>query len=283
MKPAAAILMIVFTATLWGQQQPGAAVGRMKPIEPRKRQLQIGEIDPKRQCAWISKDSQEFDALEKACEAAIRGFDTLPNFVCDMKMVRRQPFKRPEDITAQLRFVDGEEDFSDLKINGLATTVSQLELGVLSRGEFSPPGLTVLDGASSPKFTFRGEERSRTGSFLAFDYRVDRERNQTWIWSIPPYQYKPAFHGVLWIDTKTGLLEHVSLVAEGDEIETFVPTRSVHIATDYALVKIGDLGDYPLPVHSAVKSCDRFNRECSEIVRDFVNCRKFAAKARIVE
>ena len=200
-----------------------------------------------------------------------------------MKMTRKQAWQRPENIIGQLRYVEGEEELSDLKVNGQPTDLAHLEAGVLSSGEFSPPGLSVLSGSSVVQFTFRGEEKSLTGSYLAFDYRVERANNNSWIWHIPPYQYKPGFHGVLWIDKKTGLLEHVSLVAEGDEIESFVPTRSLHVSTDYALVKIGDLGEYQLPIHAEVKSCDRFNHYCSEIVREFVNCRKFAAKARIVE
>ena len=280
---AVAIAMMMLAGLASAQERPATSESSMKPIEAAKPQLRIGDIDPKGQCESISKDRPELEPVEKACEVAVKGHDLLPNFVCDMKMTRKQPWRRLENIVAQLRYIDGEEELSDLKLNGQPTDLAHLEAGVLSTGEFAPPGLSVLGGASTVTFTFRGEEKSQNGPYLAFDYRVDRANNNSWIWHIPPYQYKPGFHGVLWIDKQTGLLEHVSLVAEGSEIETYVPTRSLHVSTDYSVVKLGDLTEYQLPVHAEVKSCDRFNDTCSEIVRDFVNCRKFAAKARIVE
>lgn len=249
------------------------------PAQEQPRDSRSAQIDPKGQCEWIK--GRDLEPVEKACEAAVQDWVTLPNFVCDMRMTRKEPWQRAERISAELRFIEGDEEMSNLTINGKPNE-SLPSTGIWTRGAFAPPGLTVLDGRSSPQFTFRGEETTPTGvKMLVFDYRVEKAKNQAWTWDIPPYKYHPGFHGTLRIDQRSGQLRRVTLVA--DDIDKYVPTLSASEATDYNPVRIGDLGEYLLPVHSEMKSCGRFSPGCAEIVRDFVNCRKFAAKARIVE
>ena len=264
------------------QEQPRPQEPQAPPPQTSAAKSQ-GQIDPPAQCAYITKDHPELAPLEKVCETAVSASETMPSFVCDLRMVRKVPLKRAENITGELRFIDGEEEVSDIKVNGQPVDKKTFESdGVMSRGEFSPPGLSVLDGRSQPQFTFRGEENT-TGSavLLVFDYAIAKANNQAWTWTIPPFQYRPGFHGVLKVDRATGLLAHMSLVA--DDIDKFVPTLSNVITTDYGVIKIGDLGEYQLPLHSTVKSCGRYEYGCTEIQRDFVNCRKFAGKARIIE
>jgi hypothetical protein len=276
MRTAVAMAILVWTIGAGAQAQA-------RPQEPAEQRpgSERGQVDPQGQCGWIAKERPELAPVEKACEAAVQDWDTLPNFVCDMRMTRRQPSKNTEKITAELRFWQGEEEVANLTIDGKRSEGIP-DNGIWSRGEFSPAGLTVLDGRSQPKFIFRGEEKTPAGtSLLVFDYQIAKKANRTWLWNIPPYKYRPGFHGTLRIDKQSGQLRFVSLV--GDDIDAYVPTLSASAKTDYAPVKIGDLGEYLLPAHSEVKSCYRFTPGCSEIVRDFVNCRKFAAKARIVE
>jgi hypothetical protein len=273
-----AISMLVLAAAAVGAAQESPAP--QPPVSQEKLNQERGTVDPQKQCEWIGKEKPELAPVQKACEAAVAGFETLPNFVCDLKMTRKEPLQRPEKITAELRYYEGEEELRDVTINGQATE-KMPDTGIWSRGEFAPPGLSVLDGRSSPQFSFQGEKKSGSTTMMVFDYRIAKAANKAWTWSIPPYQYRPGFHGELRIDKESGLLRSVSLVA--DDIDSYVPTLSASVSMDYAPVRIGDLGEYLLPSHSEVKSCGRFDRRCSEIVRDFVNCRKFAGKARIVE
>jgi hypothetical protein len=276
----AAILLVLLSAAMMAQEQarPAEAPPTVQPPSVKPQ----GQIDPPGQCGWIAKDHPELAPVEKACETAVTASETLPSFVCDLRMVRKEPLKRPENITGELRFIDGEEELSDVKINGQPSNVKALEQGVLSRGEFSPPAFSVLDGRSSPQFIFRGEENTTGASvLLVFDYAIAKANNKAWVWTIPPFQYRPGFHGAIKIDRASGLVTHFTMVA--DDIDKFVPTLSSVITTDYSVIKIGDLGEYQLPVHSTVKSCGRYEPECVQIERSFVNCRKFAGKARIIE
>lgn len=286
MRVATVMSVVVVAAWMvaWGQgeshvSQKQANVGHLDDVAQRQ-DAGRGQVNPKGQCGWIAKERPELAPLENACEAAVAGFETLPNFVCDMKMTRKEPLQRREKITAELRYYEGVEELKNLTVNGEAAE-KMPESGLWSRGEFAPPGLSVLDGRSAPQFSFRGEKKSGRATMLVFEYRIAKAANQSWTWSIPPYHYRPGFHGELRIDKQSGLLRSVSLVA--DDIDGYVPTLSASVSMDYAPVRIGDLGEYLLPAHSEVKSCGRFDHRCSQIVRDFVNCRKFAAKARIVE
>ena len=279
---AAILFVLLSAATVAAQEQPRPTTPQ-PPTQQAPSPSSQGQIDPPGQCGWIAKDHPELAPVEKACETAVSASETLPSFVCDLRMVRKEPYKRTENITGELRFIDGEEDLSDVKVNGQSVDAKTfLNNGVVSRGEFSPPAFSVLDGRSSPQFSFRGEENTTSAAvLLVFDYTVAKANNQGWTWSIPPFQYRPGFHGVIKIDKGSGLVTHFSLVA--DDIDKYVPTLSNVTTTDYAVVKIGDLGEYQLPVHSSVKSCGRYEPGCVEIQRDFVNCRKFAGKARSIE
>jgi hypothetical protein len=278
MKAVVAISVLLVAAAIGAAQETSPAQPAVREEKPNQER---GSVNPQKQCEWIAKERPELAPVQKACEAAVAGFETLPNFVCDMRMTRKEPLRREEKITAQLRFIEGEEELSDLAINGKPSDRLP-ENGSWTQGAFAPPGLTVLDGRSAPQLTFRGEERSPSGAvLLVVDYRVAKAANQSWTWNIPPYQYRPGFHGVLRIDKQSGQLRSVSLVA--DDIDTYVPTLSASETTEYNSVRIGDFGEYLLPVHSEMKSCGRFSPGCSEIVRDFGNCRKFAAKAKIIE
>lgn len=267
------LLLIALAAAATAQQA--------HPPDPGEPAAKVAQVDPKGQCEWIASGKPEMAPLEKACEAAVEGWETLPNFVCDMRMTRREPYRKTDKFTAELRYYQGEEQLQNLTVNGKPTDRIPAG-GVWSRGEFAPPGLSVLDGRSAPAFTFRGEEKSQGGAtLLVFDYKIAKANNKSWTWDIPPYQYRPGFHGVLKIDKQSGHMREVSLMA--DDIDGYVPTLSASATTFYLPVQIGDLGEYLLPVHAEVKSCGRFSPGCTEISRDFVNCRKFAGKARIVE
>ena len=251
------------------------------PPDPAQAGASPGaQVDPQGQCEWISKGKPEMAPLEKACEAAVQGWETLPNFVCDMRVTRREPYRKADKFTAEVRYYEGQEEMQNLTVNGKPS--DSIPGGVWARGEFAPPGLSVLDGRSSPAFTFRGEEKSQGGAtLLVYDYKIAKSANQAWIWDIPPYHYHPGFHGELKVDKQSGRMRQVSLVA--DDIDSYVPTLSQSTTTYYLPVQIGELGEYLLPVHAEVKSCGRFSPGCTEISRDFVNCRKFAGKARIIE
>ena len=280
MKAVIALPMLILLTAMIGAAQATSSAPQPS-VSQEKANQERATVDPQKQCEWIAKEKPELAPVQKACEAAVAGWETLPNFVCDMKMTRKEPFRREEKITAQLRFIEGEEELSDLAINGKPSERLP-ENGSWTQGAFAPPGLTVLDGRSAPQLTFRGEEKSPSGAvLLVVDYRVAKAANQSWTWNIPPYQYRPGFHGVLRIDKQSGQLRSVSLVA--DDIDVYVPTLNATETTEYNNVRIGDLGEYLLPVHSEMKTCGRFSPGCSEILRDFGNCRKFAGKARIIE
>ena len=276
----ASLMSMLFLMAAVSVRAQEATPALQPPANQEKPAQERGTVDPHGQCGWIAKEKPELAPVQKVCESAVAEWDTLPNFVCDMMMTRREPLRREEKITAELRFIEGEEELSGLTINGKPS--DRPAAGNWTQGAFAPPGLSVLDGRSAPTLTFRGEEKSPSGVVtLVFDYQVAKAANQSWTWSIPPYQYRPGFHGVLRIDKQSGQLRSVSLVA--DDIDTYVPTLNASETTEYNSVRIGDFGEYLLPVHSEMKTCGRFSPGCSEIVRDFGNCRKFAGKARIIE
>jgi hypothetical protein len=245
-----------------------------------------GTIDPQRQCAWIAKDRPEFLPLERACVAAVAGFETLPNFVCNMDMSRTQTKASgiasiTERITGIVRFQNGEELLTDVKLNGVAVNEDTIDKSLWAEGEFSPPGLTVLNGRDSPQFQFKAEQSAGGKTDLVFEYKIDKEHSTSWTVNVTGVPYHPAFHGSLWIDRQTGVLRRVTM--EVDNFDDWVPYATLLKDTEYGFVTIEGLGTYLLPTRSVSKACSRTPRGCNEIVKEFKSCRRFAAKARIVE
>lgn len=245
-----------------------------------------GPVDPQRQCAWIARDRPELLPLEHACVTAVGGYETFPNFVCDVEITRLQtapsgsaPIR--DRITGELTFLDGEEHLIDVHINGYAATKAAVDKSMWTEGEFGPPGLTVLSGTDNPQFVFQGEQSVSERTMLVFNYKVDKEHSKSWTVAVGDVPYHPAYHGSLWIDKLTGVVRRVTM--EVDEFEKWVPYATMLNTTEYASVAIAELGTYLLPTRSGSKACWRGVQSCSEIAREFKRCRRFKAKARVVE
>lgn len=244
------------------------------------------------ECGWILRDHPELAPVAAVCTNSMSFYATMPNFVCDLETTRAEvpvqaaaaggnTSRKPNSVvTAEVTFRDGEEKYSDVKVDG-KTAADAAASGMWSRGEFSPPALSVLNGESGPVFTARGEESAGNETYLVFDYRIARENNVSWSWRIADTEYHPGFHGSLWIDKASWQLRRFTM--ESDAVDSWIPYTLVRNNTEYQMVKIAGVGDYLLPVRAESMGCQRGQSDCLRNVIEIRNCRKFAAKARIVE
>jgi hypothetical protein len=242
-------------------------------------------------CEWISRARPELVPVAQACEAAYQMKDSMPNFVCDLKVKRAQvvpprvvpsaTFPRRTDIvTAEVTYLNGKEEFGDVRINNKpADNAEALHASNWTSGEFSPPALIVLAGRSIPTFTFHDEKIVAHAPRLDFDYSVPQQ-NSSWRWTFFGRSYRPAFHGSLSIDKQTGFVRNFTMIADG--LPSDVPYSRVTVSTDYDSVAITGLGVYQLPVRAVITACQRGFRDCDQNVKEFFACRRFAAKARII-
>jgi len=249
-------------------------MGNLQPSTPDPVTLLVGK-----NCEWIFQTQTELAPVAQACEAALRMRESMPNFVCDLKVKREQKGHR-DVVTAEVTYLNGHEQFGSVRINGIPIKdPNAAQARNWTSGEFSPPALAVLEARPIATFAFQGETAVNHAQRLDFDFSVPHP-NEAWLWTFFGRSYNPAFHGSLSIDKRTGFVRNFTMIA--DQLPRDVPYSSVKISTDYDSITIAGLGVYQLPVHAVLDTCQRRSWHCDHNVKEFTGCRRFAAKSRIL-
>lgn len=174
---------------------------------------------------WISQNHSELLAEAQACEAALQMRTSMPNFVCDLKVKRTQMlrtlvgrsksvFGRQDIVTAEVTYLNGQEQFGSVKINGNRTyDADATHTGNWTSGEFSPPALSVLTARPIARFAFHDEKTVPQAQHLDFDFLVPAA-NKAWGWVFAHSVYSPVFHGSLTIDKQTGFVRNFKMIAD---------------------------------------------------------------------
>lgn len=233
-------------------------------------------------CAWMAGDVPHAQSLAGACEFALAIPHRMPNFICEETTLRFRGDTHylADTITASLRYEDGKESFSDVKMNDRKVppaAVNQLS-GLWSTGEFGGNLRSIFDATNKPAFTFLGEKKMGTRSAWAFSYKIAEQRNPRWWLSSDDQKLAPAYSGELWLDEKTGELVMFRLTADG--IPKKFPTQGAETLTAYNDISFGDGTNFVLPVQSVVKT--KYHGVLTTNVLQFRNCHKFQAKSRML-
>lgn len=223
------------------------------------------------------------DPIDLARQAAWEFSQKLPNFICTQLTTRNSSMTRPvnwkyEDrVEAELLYIDGREDYRNLKRNGKPIRKGSPEdTGQWSSGEFGTVLLDILSSSTNATFTRRKGAVFGTTMVDVYDYTV-QQPNSHWQIRYGP-TIKPAYKGSLWIDPKTSRVMRIemSAVKLPDTYEMDV----VEVTVDYGWVKIGT-DRYLLPTRSENLSCRRGTFYCSRNEIEFRDYRKFTAESTI--
>lgn len=283
-------LITVAIAVAWLIAAPGSGFSQTQVVPPSSPQTAV--ISP--QCAWISHEHPDLEPLARVCENAHAMRRTLPNFICDQETKCTYPVPQLSQtqivfreavtvVTAQVTYQDGEERFDNIIIDRHAANSIPANFGMWSEGEFSPLVLSVLNPRTQPELKLRQDESGAAAAYL-FDYRIRKETNAGWSWRLNNREVVPGYHGTILVDKASGQLVRITRIAEASahEIDSSVPYTFVGSEVDYSEARIAELGKFFLPVKSQLVSCERGVKICHRNVLTFKNCRKFAAKSRII-
>ena len=248
------------------------------PAEPEDRARLIGP-PATAPGAPLSDD----DPIEKAREAAYEFSQKLPNFICEQLTSRHSSDQRPvnwryEDrVQAELLYVDGREDYRNLKRNGKPIKKgSPQDTGQWSSGEFGTWLLDIFASNTQAKFTRRTAAMVGTTAVEVYDIAVQQPNSH---WKIMYGRtIQPAYKGSVWIDPKTSRVMRLEMraIKLPDDFEMDVVESTV----EYGWVKIGT-ERYLLPTRSENLSCKRGTFLCSKNEIEFRNYRKFTAESTI--
>ena len=233
-------------------------------------------------CGWIAGEIPHAQSLAGACEFALAIPHRMPNFICEETTGRFREGSRyaVDVISATLRYEDGKESFSDIKLGGKAVppaVVDQLT-GLWSTGEFGGNLQAIFDATNKPVFTFVGEKKMGKRTAWGFSYRIAEQNNPRWWLTSDDQRIAPPYSGELWLDQKTGELAMFRLTADG--IPKKFPTQGAETLTAYTNVSFDDGTGFVLPVQSVVKT--KYHGVLTTNVLQFRNCHKFRAKSRML-
>jgi len=233
-------------------------------------------------CQWLRADIPHAESLHGVCEYAVSLPQRMPNFICDQQTSRfRGDSKVPRDlITALVRYEDGNESYSEIKLNGLpapsATTDSP---GQWSTGEFGSNLRAIFDPHNRALFEFSGVNTLNGHAAWVFTYQIAKQIDPLWRLRTEDRVIAPPYGGELWVDQKTGNLLRFRSVAT--DIPKDFPTQSADLLTDYENIAFADGSSFPLPVAASIAT-RQLGEESRRNVLQFRNCHKFRAKTRML-
>jgi len=244
--------------------------------------LMVPIMDERTYCKWLPSDIAHAGALAGACEYAISLPEKIPNFVCGQNTARyRGSGRGPSDlISASVRYENGHESYSEIKINGLALDGGAGEPpGLRSTGEFAGNLRAIFNRSNRAAFKYSSEGAVGEHAVWVFTYEIAEQKVPLWLLRALDQTMAPAYSGELWIDEKNGALLRFRSVTK--ELPQTFPMKSVDLQIDYDKIVFGDGSDFVLPVDYTLTNVYN-GAETSRNVVQFRNCQKFRATARIV-
>lgn len=233
-------------------------------------------------CGWLPSDIPHADALRGVCDFAITLPQKMPNFICQQETSRYWGKNTvPADlITASVRYEDGTESYSGIKVNGKpAPAIIGQTPGLWSTGEFGSNLRAIFSANNRAAFEYSAENLLGSRRAWIFTYRIAHQNEELWRLHGGGQILAPPYDGELWVDEKTGAILRFSSVAK--HIPHEFPTQSAELLTDYASVSFADGTSFQLPAESTVATKYVVEEATRNVVR-FRECQKFRAKAHMV-
>ena len=222
--------------------------------------------------------------IQKARQATGEFSSHLPNFVCQQFTTRykretRQSGWQAEDVvTATVVYVDGKEDYQNIKVGSRASTKGMMDIkGQRSVGEFGLILDSLMDSSHRAEFHFVKDAEMKHLKTKVYDFSVKRE-NSDWNIEVAGESILPAYSGRVWIALESGRV--LRLERQADKIPESFPNDTVEQTIDYDFVMIGT-HKVLLPTESENLACERGTSYCRKNVIAFRNYREFRGEATL--
>lgn len=254
------------------------------------------------ECAAISARDPQLAPLTALCRFARAYRQSLPNFLCDETVSAHddRPFNQlpPRVMNDVVTYADGQEDYSDISIDGAPASVrrfaSRAGVPLITSGEFGNNLVALFRPPIAAEFKFAGERRLRGTRALVFEFRLPAAGNTFWsLRDASGATVFPAYRGTVWLSSESGSDQAVAyprllrMELQPVNLEQSFLIDSAQVATDYAPVSLGEAGRFLLPTRSETWACVRSAGQlaqvrCARNEMRFHGCRKFAATTRIL-
>jgi VWFA-related protein len=232
-------------------------------------------------CGWLPNTIGHAVALRGVCEYAITLPREMPNFICQQETSRYEGHNRvPIDlITATIRYEDGNESYSDVKVNGQSSPGAVGKAaGLWSSGQFEANLRAIFHLSNHPVFQFSGENRVGDHAAWVFTYQIAHQNEPLWELEGEGQVAAPPYEGEVWVDQKTSAVLRFRSTARN--LPASFPIQSAEIVTDYDNTAFGDGTAFVLPADSTIATKNQGMPTRNQV--QFRGCHKFRARARMV-
>jgi hypothetical protein len=245
---------------------PEAASPQPEPPAPRK--------------PLPNTDAEIIAEVRAAAEAFT---SSLPDYMVEQVTTRSYgaglgSWRQLDVVTANLAYVDGREDYRDIKVNGVPTDVPPERTGSWSTGEFGMTLEDILSLATAANFKRRGEEKSGGRSALVFNYTVEQPRSHWTIVAPDGRRYNPAYEGAIWVDLDTRRVLRIEQRAT--MFPSGFPFSRTECVLEYGFQRI-EQSTYLLPASSVNTACASGSGTCTRNDIRFRNYRKFKVDSTV--
>jgi len=233
-------------------------------------------------CVWLPTDIPHAEAVSGICHFAVNLSRTMPNFTCDEAASRyRGKNKVPFDlVTATVRYEDGNESYSDIKVNGQPKPEALTQgVGLWATGGFGSNLRSIFDLKNHAFFEFSREDKWEEHAAWVFTYTIVKQNDPLWRLNSGFDMFAPPYRGELWVDQKTGGLLRFGSVAT--YLPKDFPMAAAELQIDYANVAFSDGSSFILPADYTVTTSFR-GKEATRNLVQFRSCHKFRAKTRML-
>jgi hypothetical protein len=225
------------------------------------------------------------DALIKDARDASATFTaSLPSYLAQQVTTRSFATGWPvatwqmiDEITAELAYVNGKEDYRDFRIDGKLIDRPERS-GAWSTGEFGTTLEDVMSFATAAAFRRRGDDSVAGRPAVVFDYKVTADHSHWTMVAPDERKYNPAYEGAIWIDKDTRRVLRIEQRAS--DFPRDFPLRRAEAVLQYGFVTI-DGKRYLLPYSGENIGCMTGSGACTRNVIAFRNYRKFSTDSTI--
>jgi hypothetical protein len=222
--------------------------------------------------------------IKDAREAAAKFTAGLPDYLAQQVTTRYFATGWPiaswqtiDEITAELAYVNGREDYRDFKIDGRLIDRPERS-GAWSTGEFGTTLEDLMSIATSAEFKRRGERTLAGRSAVVFDFTVTAEHSHWTMVSPDDRKYSPAYEGAVWIDAETRRV--VRIEQRTSAFPRDYPVKRAEAILQYGYARI-DGKSYLLPASGDNTICMSGSGACTRNAIVFRNYRKFTAESNV--
>lgn len=223
--------------------------------------------------------------IADARKRAVGYMDSLPNFLCVEFTTRsidtngNGQWKLRDTLAELLRFRDKIETRTMLEVNGHASTVDRDSMkGQFSSGQFGGVLRAVFEPFAHAELTWKETDSLGNGTVQVFAYKVAKEHSMFSVGGANGLEVKPAYHGLVFIDSATRSVRRITLQTDG--LPKDFPTQWSALAVDYDYIVINS-HDYLMPVAAEFRQKQLHKMETLNTI-EFRDYRRFSSTVKIL-